>query len=77
MNVRYWKFNEPLMSVGWSVCHYFLKGREITLPCSYWSTCYQTDARVKEGRSFREQCRKAFEEKNVTYPNSICALLTN
>ena len=25
-------------SVGWSVCHTSLKGREITLPCSYRST---------------------------------------
>ena len=73
MNVRYWKFNEPLMSVGWTVCHYFLKGREITLPCSE----HMLPNRRKGGRSFREQCREAFEEKNVTYPISICALLTN
>ena len=25
--------------VGWSVCHYFLQGRD-TLPCSYRSTCF-------------------------------------
>ena len=25
---------------GWSVCHNFLKGREISYPCSYRSTCY-------------------------------------
>ena len=23
-----------------SVCHNFLKGRKVTLPCFYWSTCY-------------------------------------
>ena len=26
--------------VGLSVCHYFLKGREVTLPCSHQSTCF-------------------------------------
>ena len=26
-------------SVGWPVCHNFLKGREVSLPCSYRSTC--------------------------------------
>ena len=25
--------------VGRSVDHNFLKGQEVTLPCSYWSTC--------------------------------------
>ena len=28
-----------LSSVGWSVCHNFFKGREVTLPCSYRSNC--------------------------------------
>ena len=26
--------------VGRPVCQYFLKGREVTLPCSYRSTCF-------------------------------------
>ena len=26
--------------VGWSVCHNFLKGREVSLPCSSRSTCF-------------------------------------
>ena len=25
--------------IGWSVCHNFLMGREVTLSCSYWSAC--------------------------------------
>ena len=29
-----------LVVVGWSVCHDFLKGREVTLPCSHRNTCY-------------------------------------
>ena len=27
------------LSVGRSVCHNFLKGQKVTLPCSYRSTC--------------------------------------
>ena len=26
--------------VGWLVCHNFLKGRDVTLPCSYRTTCF-------------------------------------
>ena len=46
--VRYWKCNFPMTRsvrllvswlVGRSVFHNFLKGREVTLPCSYGSTC--------------------------------------
>ena len=52
LNRCYWKCNFPMtphvrLLVGWlvgrsvgrSVCHNFLKGREVTLPCSYRSTC--------------------------------------
>ena len=32
--------------VSESVCHNFLlKGREVTLPCSYWNTCLVDDRR--------------------------------
>ena len=31
----------PVRSVGQSVSHNFQKGREVTLPCSYRSTCFQ------------------------------------
>ena len=48
-----WKCKFPLCpSVGWSVehsvgssvCHSFLKGRKVTLPCSYRSTCSTCDS---------------------------------
>ena len=43
-----WKSNFPIIrsvsrsvgrSVGWLICHNFLKGREVTLLCFYRSTC--------------------------------------
>ena len=50
----YWSCNIPInydpscpsvgRLVGWSVCHNFLKGWEVTLPCSYRSTCFAADA---------------------------------
>ena len=41
MNIGYWNCNFPLtLSIGWSVCHKFLKGQEVTLPCSYRSTYF-------------------------------------
>ena len=36
-------------SVGWSVCHNFLKGREVTLPCSNRNTCYLLRLTKKRG----------------------------
>ena len=46
LSAPYWKrYIWPLMSVcgrsvGWPVCHHFLKGHKVTLPCSYRSTCF-------------------------------------
>ena len=46
--VFFWKWNFPMnphvrwlfcQLVGWSVCMHFLKGREVTLPCSCRTTC--------------------------------------
>ena len=67
--------------VGMSVCHNFLTGREVTLPCSYRSTCFlqhQPIAAVCEHRitpskyqcpyswtSFDKHCYKFFE--GLTY----------
>ena len=46
---HFWKCNLPIdlhvrrlavcRLVGWSICHNFRKRQEVTLPCSYWSTC--------------------------------------
>ena len=46
----YWKWDFPMTlsvrpsvvrrTVGLSVCHHFLNGREVSLPCSYRSTCF-------------------------------------
>ena len=35
------------LSVGWSVCHNFLEGREVTLPCSYRNTCFANKPELK------------------------------
>ena len=47
LKVRLWTqhklFTPVCPSIGWlvgqSVCHNFLKGQEVSLPCSYRSTC--------------------------------------
>ena len=43
----FWRWNFFItlpvsQSVGWSVCHNLLKEREVSLPCSYRSTCFHT-----------------------------------
>ena len=47
---HFWKCNLPIdlhvrrlavcRLIGWSICQNFRKRQEVTLPCSYWSTCY-------------------------------------
>ena len=39
--IFYWKFNPSCPSVGWMVCHIFLKERVVTLLCAHQSTCFQ------------------------------------
>ena len=34
--------------VGFSVCHNFLKGREVTPPCLYWSTCFEIIYKIQK-----------------------------
>ena len=45
--------------VGWSVCHNFLRGREVTLLCSYWSTSLLSDG--------RDACFDFIKMLNVTF----------
>ena len=40
--IHYWKVSSlsyVCLSVGWTVCYNFLKGRKVTLPCSYGRPC--------------------------------------
>ena len=59
---HYWKGNFSMtpsvgrsvfFSVGWSVCHNFLKGREVTPPCSYRSTCQRILFRSQAHRRYK------------------------
>ena len=59
------------LSIGWSVCHNFLKGRDVLLPCPYKRSClpleFDSFCHTLAGRCQDlsiQSVRKSYEKKN-------------
>ena len=89
MNGRKWHqyannvnvYEPSYQSVGWSgtlvdmssVCHNFLKGWEVTLPCSYRSICASRMVVWLVGQTVcRSVCHKFLKMPKVSLPCSYC-----
>ena len=64
------------MSVGWFVCHNFLKWREVSIQCSYRSTCSKLILHLEVGQRIanrKYQCHSVFLQ--ISCITFLCTLL--